>query len=153
MRAARSTSFNFPGNGYQFQFEEVARCLAAGKTQSEIMSWNDSLALARALYDEPALIVLDEPNANLDDAGDAALIKALQELKQEKRTVFVITHRTNVLGVADAIMVLVDGAIQAYGPRDTVAKALMAKQQMLAEAGVEGYCGTQMCYNNEAIAK
>jgi predicted dehydrogenase len=49
LRAARSTPFNFPGNGYQFQFAEVARCLAAGRTQSELMSWADSLALARAL--------------------------------------------------------------------------------------------------------
>jgi predicted dehydrogenase len=49
LRAARSTPFNFSGNGYQFQFAEVARCLAAGRTQSDIMSWADSLALARAL--------------------------------------------------------------------------------------------------------
>ena len=49
LRAARSSPFNFPGNGYQFQFAEVARCLAAGRTQSELMSWADSLALARAL--------------------------------------------------------------------------------------------------------
>ena len=49
LRAARSASFNFPGNGYQFQFAEVARCLAAGRTQSDVMSWADSLALARAL--------------------------------------------------------------------------------------------------------
>jgi predicted dehydrogenase len=49
LRAARSSRFNFPGNGYQFQFAEVARCLAAGRTQSDLMSWADSLALARAL--------------------------------------------------------------------------------------------------------
>jgi predicted dehydrogenase len=49
LRAARSSRFNFPGNGYQFQFAEVARCLAEGRTQSDIMSWADSLALARAL--------------------------------------------------------------------------------------------------------
>jgi predicted dehydrogenase len=50
LRAARSAEFNFPGNGYQFQFAEVARCLAAGRTQSDVMSWADSLALARALH-------------------------------------------------------------------------------------------------------
>jgi predicted dehydrogenase len=49
LRSARSSPFNFPGNGYQFQFAEVARCLAAGRTQSDVMSWADSLALARAL--------------------------------------------------------------------------------------------------------
>jgi predicted dehydrogenase len=49
LRGARSAPFNFPGNGYQFQFAEVARCLAAGRTQSDVMSWADSLALARAL--------------------------------------------------------------------------------------------------------
>ncbi len=108
--------------GYDTPIGEGGATLSGGQRQR--------VALARALYDDPALIVLDEPNANLDAAGDAALMKALQELKKEKRTVFVITHRTNVLGVADAIMVLVDGAIQAFGPRDAVAKALMAKQQI-----------------------
>jgi ATP-binding cassette subfamily C exporter for protease/lipase len=83
------------------------------------------VALARTLYGSPALIVLDEPNANLDDAGDAALMTALKTIKAEKLTAFVVTHRRNVLSEADLIMVLVDGTIQTFGPRDAVIKSLL----------------------------
>lgn len=107
--------------GYDTSIGENGIILSGGQRQR--------VALARALYDDPALVVLDEPNANLDEAGDAALMNALQELKQQKRTVFVITHRKNVLSIADEIMVLLDGAIQAYGPRDIVAKALASRFQ------------------------
>ena len=112
--------------GYDTPIGENGAVLSGGQRQR--------VALARALYDDPALIVLDEPNANLDEAGDAALMKALQELKQEKRTVFVVTHRANVLSVSDMVMVLVDGTIQAFGPRDAVAKALIPKSQLPANA-------------------
>jgi ATP-binding cassette subfamily C exporter for protease/lipase len=74
------------------------------------------LGLARALYGDPVLVVLDEPNANLDEAGEAALIVALRDLKAQHRTVFIVTHRANLLTQTDAIMVLVDGEIQALGP-------------------------------------
>ena len=66
--------------------------------------------------------MLDEPNANLDDAGDAALVKAIQDLKARGRTVFVITHRLNVLAIADRLLVLNNGVIQADGPREEVAR-------------------------------
>lgn len=82
------------------------------------------VALARALYGRPALVVLDEPNAHLDDAGDAALIAAIAQGKAEGTTFVIITHRTSVLQVVDAITVLVDGAVQALGPRDQVLAAL-----------------------------
>ncbi len=82
------------------------------------------IALARAMYGNPGLIMLDEPNANLDDAGEAALLKALQDLKRQGKTVFLITHRMNIVGIADRMLVLHEGEIQAYGPLQAVLAAL-----------------------------
>lgn len=82
------------------------------------------IALARALYGDARVIVLDEPNSNLDDAGEQALLAALQHLKEKGRTVVVITHRTNILKAVDNILVIRDGIGQAFGPRDQVLQAL-----------------------------
>ncbi len=82
------------------------------------------IGLARALYGNPALIVLDEPNANLDDIGEAALIAALRYLKANGKTVFLITHRMNIISAVDRILLLTDGQIQRYGPRQEVIAAL-----------------------------
>jgi len=105
--------------GYETPIGEGGMVLSGGQRQR--------VALARALYGDPALIVLDEPNASLDEAGDAALSAALDTLRQEKRTVFVMTHRMNILSIVDAVMVLAGGTIRAFGPRDAVLKALAAK--------------------------
>ncbi len=82
------------------------------------------VALARAIYGEPALVVLDEPNSSLDDAGDAALAAAILNLKARGTTFVVMTHRASVLAVADKMLVLSDGAMQAFGPRDEILAAL-----------------------------
>lgn len=82
------------------------------------------IALARALYDHPALIVLDEPNANLDDAGEAALVQAVQSLKTEGCTVVLITHRTSIISAVDKILLLREGQVAAFGPRDDVLTAI-----------------------------
>jgi ABC-type protease/lipase transport system, ATPase and permease components len=86
------------------------------------------VALARALYGKPAFVVLDEPNSSLDEEGDAALAQAILMLKQQGTTFVVMTHRTSVLAVADAMLVLRDGTQQAFGPRDEVLAALQKKQ-------------------------
>lgn len=87
------------------------------------------IGLARAVYGKPKLVVLDEPNSNLDDQGERALALALQQLKAAGTTLFVITHRTSVLGAVDKLMVLRDGALAMYGPRDQVLAELQKAQQ------------------------
>lgn len=82
------------------------------------------IALARALYGNPSALVLDEPNSNLDDVGESALIEAVKSLKAAGKTVVLITHRTSVLSVVDALVVLRDGKVHAYGAPSEVMAAL-----------------------------
>ncbi|WP_122664496.1 type I secretion system permease/ATPase [Pseudomonas viridiflava] len=87
------------------------------------------VGLARALYGAPRLVVLDEPNSNLDDAGERMLAEALQKLKQSGATVFVITHRSGVLANVDKLLVLNQGELSLYGPRDKVLAHLQGGAQ------------------------
>lgn len=87
------------------------------------------IGLARALYDNPALVVLDEPNSNLDDQGEKALSAALKSLKERGATVFIITHKANVLSHADVLFVLDNGQLRLGGPRDQVLQQLQQGQQ------------------------
>lgn len=93
------------------------------------------IALARALYGDPVLVVLDEPNASLDEAGDLALMHAMRDLKARGKTVFVVTHRMNLLTQVDAIMVLNDGRIQVMGPSADILKANQQQQSPQQRAG------------------
>jgi ATP-binding cassette subfamily C exporter for protease/lipase len=104
--------------GYERPLGVGGSALSAGQRQR--------VALARALYGEPALVVLDEPNSNLDEAGDAALLQALRRLKQLGKTVVVVTHRSQVLQVVDKLLLLNDGQVVAFGPRDAVLQKLAA---------------------------
>lgn len=99
-------------NGYDTPVGEGARSLSGGQRQR--------IALARALYGEPGLIVLDEPNAHLDDAGEAALLQSLRQLKARGATVFLVTHRPGVLALADQLLVLHEGRLRTQGPREAV---------------------------------
>ncbi len=110
----------FP-KGYDTPIGEAGNLLSGGQRQR--------IGLARAVYGTPHLIVLDEPNANLDDAGEAALFKTVQQLKAKGRTVFLITHRPAAVAVADTILILRDGQVVANGPRDAVIAALQAPHQ------------------------
>ena len=87
------------------------------------------VGLARALYAKPVFVVLDEPNSSLDEAGDAALAGAIAALKQLGTTFVVMTHRSSILSVADKILLMREGAQQAFGPRDEVLAALQQKAQ------------------------
>lgn len=75
------------------------------------------IALARALYGDPNLVVLDEPNANLDDAGEQALSEAIQALKAQGKTILLVTHRKHILGISDRVLMMNDGQIQWCGKR------------------------------------
>jgi len=86
------------------------------------------IGLARALYGSPKLVVLDEPNSNLDEQGEIALAKALVQLKQAQVTAIIVTHRNRVLGSVDKLLMLKEGQLVAYGPRDEVL-AHLRKQQ------------------------
>jgi ABC-type protease/lipase transport system fused ATPase/permease subunit len=85
------------------------------------------IALARALYGEPFLVVLDEPNANLDTEGEAALHQAIVELKARGAIVVLITHRPTTLSACDRILVLADGAQQGFGPREEILRKLVMR--------------------------
>ena len=86
------------------------------------------IGLARALYGSPRLIILDEPNSNLDEVGDRALIAALHRIRLSGATLFVITHRTNIVSQLDRLMVMSNGGLSLFGPRELVLTELNAQQ-------------------------
>ncbi|MBX9633895.1 MAG: type I secretion system permease/ATPase, partial [Magnetospirillum sp.] len=89
------------------------------------------VALARALYNDPAFVVLDEPNSNLDTAGEQALVEAVMGCKARSATTVVVTHRLSILGIVDKILVLNNGEIELFGSREDV-MARLSRPQVVA---------------------
>jgi len=111
-------------DGYDTEIGEAGCRLSGGQRQR--------IALARALYAEPRLLVLDEPNANLDEEGDAALAAALAELKARGVTVVVVTHRRSLTSRLDRVAVLRNGKIEAFGYTATVLARLAESPKVVA---------------------
>ncbi|MBB4099238.1 type I secretion system permease/ATPase [Sphingomonas kyeonggiensis] len=98
--------------GYEHALKLRGAGLSAGQAQR--------IALARAVYRDPPILILDEPNAHLDAEGDSALIAALGALKAEGRTILIVSHKLGILPVVDRILVLREGRVEMFGPRDEV---------------------------------
>lgn len=103
-------------NGYDTQLGDGGAGLSGGQRQR--------LGLARAMYGDPSLLVLDEPNSNLDDVGENALIVTVNDLRQRGKTIILITHRTSVIAATTKLLVLREGVATMFGPTDQVIAAL-----------------------------
>jgi PrtD family type I secretion system ABC transporter len=115
--------------GYETELGEAGSVLSAGQRQR--------VGLARTLFGDPKLVVLDEPNANLDAEGEACLSRAVAALKERGTTVVMISHKPSAFAHADKLLVMQDGKITIYGPRDEVMARLSpqnAQRPSLAEA-------------------
>jgi len=106
--------------GYDTVIGQSGGVLSGGQRQR--------IGLARALYGAPAIIVLDEPNSNLDSQGNAALQQAMRGLRERRATLIIITHRTSVLGEVDKLLLMREGRVADFGPRDQVLGRLQAQQ-------------------------
>jgi ATP-binding cassette subfamily C exporter for protease/lipase len=107
--------------GYDTPLGDAGAGLSGGQKQR--------LGLARAMYGDPSLIVLDEPNSNLDDLGEMALVQAINDLRQRGKTIILITHRTNVISATNKLLLLRDGVVNMFGPTQEVLKALQEQNQ------------------------
>jgi ABC-type protease/lipase transport system fused ATPase/permease subunit len=98
--------------GYETEIGDAGQALSPGQRQR--------IALARALYGKPRLVVLDEPNADLDSEGEEALLGALQALKADGVTLIIVAHRPSLLRGVDKMLVLREGAVERFGARNEV---------------------------------
>jgi len=114
--------------GYDTKIDQTGKNLAAGQRQL--------ISLARALYDDPKLVVLDEPHTHLDDLGFSMVLHALHNLKQEQITTIVVTDRSNLLVHLDKLLVMNEGQTALYGPGQEVLNQLANRQQPQQAAGV-----------------
>lgn len=120
MAGVHEMILQFP-QGYDTQIGEGGSSLSGGQRQR--------IALARALYGKPSLVVLDEPNSNLDETGEEALRGAIIQLRDNGSSVVLITHRTSIIAVTSRLLVLREGMVSMYGPTNQVLASLAQSNQ------------------------
>jgi len=113
-------------HGYDSPMTESSAVLSGGQRQL--------LGLARAIYRQPAVVLLDEPNSHLDEHGEASLLASLLSLKQQGKTIVLVSHRSSILKITDQLLILQDGATLHYGPRDSVMAEMNKERQQLNAA-------------------
>ncbi|HEY8337731.1 MAG TPA: type I secretion system permease/ATPase [Tardiphaga sp.] len=123
-------------NGYQTRIGEAGSALSAGQRQR--------IGLARALYGDPFLVVLDEPNANLDAEGEAAVVHAIAAVRERRGIAIVIAHRPSALGAVDLVLMMEAGRAKAFGPRSEIlSRALKTPAPAVSrETATSGYAAT-----------
>ncbi|MEM6340895.1 MAG: type I secretion system permease/ATPase [Pseudomonadota bacterium] len=129
--AAHEMILEFP-EGYDTRIDSGKQRLSGGQIQR--------IGLARALYDDPVIMVLDEPNSNLDNDGNMALNAAIKSMKTEKRSVIIMAHRPAAIQECDTLLVIDNGTATAFGPKDEILKSMVKnhKQIQAVPAGTGG---------------
>lgn len=116
--------------GYETRIGEGGASLSAGQRQR--------VALARALYRQPFVVVLDEPNSNLDSEGEDALVEAISSVRRRGGIAIVVTHRPTALSAVNLVAVMINGRLQAFGPKESVIKGMTKQGQQQSSSLVRG---------------
>jgi len=117
-------------DGYDTRVTAVGGRLSGGQIQR--------VGLARAMYGDPVVLVLDEPNSNLDNDGSVALNNAIKNAKAEGNVVFIMAHRPAAIQECDTLLVIENGTKRVYGPKDEVLRDLVKNAEQIAKANSGG---------------
>ena len=123
--AAHEMILNLP-QGYNTPVRTIGTQLSGGQIQR--------IGLARALFGDPVLLILDEPNSNLDNEGSIALNKAVIAMKEAGNSILIMAHRPSAIKECDKLLVLEDGAVKAWGPREKVMSEMLSNVQVIRKA-------------------